>query len=219
MTVRTWAVALVTAAAIGSALPSAARGQDNPTPEQMKKMYGEAVAQLKAAQERKNQLAAENEKLGQQLEATRKDLAAANGRLDELRRADAEQAEKTYFLRAHYTAWQQFVALSPDTDARWRAFLSNDYLATAGRDPTGVFDRAWPIPPGVPVPTPATNPTTAPAAATLPATGAAPTTFPATSPASVPATQVAPLPPAGTQPSRIAPGATQPTTLPTTRPA
>ena len=39
------------------------RAQDNPNPEQMKKAYEAAQEQLKAAQERKNQLAAENETL------------------------------------------------------------------------------------------------------------------------------------------------------------
>jgi hypothetical protein len=207
---RTWAVAL--AAAIGAAVPAAARAQENPSPDQMKKMYDEVVVQLKAAQERKNHLAAENEKLGQQVEAMRKDAAATAARLDELRRSDAEHAEKSFFLRAHYVAWQQFVRQSPETEARWRAFLGDDYLAAAGRVAAEVPDRAWPIPAERPNPT--SQPATAPTASTLPAT---PATQPATTLSAT--TQPVVTQPAATQPAS-APAATQPAgTAPTTGPS
>src|SRR5215203_3502348 len=105
MKARTLACAVLALTA-GLAWPAApARGQDA---EQWKKMYEGVIEQLKAAQERKNQLAAENEKLVQQLEAIKKELAAAKVRVDELSRTDAGHAEKTYFLRAHYMAWQAF---------------------------------------------------------------------------------------------------------------
>lgn len=213
------AVALVGVCAGGAV----AAGQDNPAPDQMRKMYDDALAQLKAAQERKNQLAAENEKLGQQLEAARKELAAAAGRLDELRRADADHAEKTFFLRSHYMAWQQFVGADAGLAGRWRAFLGSDYLA-GPRDAGGLLGDGWradlPIlPPGVAA---ATQP-----AATAPATTA---TQPATTQAATKAADV-PQPgtlPAGTRPTTV-PASTLPVvplpatmpaaTLPATRPA
>ena len=160
MRVRTWAVVVLAGLAGGSAA-GPARAQENPNPEQMRKMYDDALQQLKAAQERKNQLAAENEKLGQQLEAARKDLAAAHGRLEELKRTDAEHAEKTFFLRSHYLAWQQFARAYPDTAGRWRTFLESDSLVNP-REPSSLFDRDWPTGPIIP-------PSTRPAAETQPA--------------------------------------------------
>src|SRR5439155_3651678 len=52
-------------------------GQDVSRPEELKKMYDEALVQLKSAQDRKSQLAKENERLSAQVEELKKDLAAA----------------------------------------------------------------------------------------------------------------------------------------------
>src|SRR3954453_5674667 len=119
MNARTWAAAVFVLAA-GLALPAVpARAQDAG---QWKKSYEGGIEKLKAAQERKNQLATENEKLVQQLDAAKKELAAAKARVEELSRTDADHAEKTFFLRSHYMAWQQFVGHDLDLQARWRRF-------------------------------------------------------------------------------------------------
>jgi hypothetical protein len=191
-------------------------------PEQMKRMYDDAVAQLKAAQDRKNELAAENERLQQQLAAAQKDLAAANARLDELKRSDADHAEKTFFLRSHYLAWQLFVKEQPELNAKWKAFIKSDYYAaplaaTAIRDP--YFPFGLPVPVNAPDLQPATNPTTAPAApstAPIPSTTPIPATAPASSqpasaPPAVPATG-----PAVTAPATVPASGAE--TGPTTRP-
>ena len=175
MRVRTWAVVLVAGLA-GATAAGPARAQENPNPEQMRKMYDDALQQLKAAQERKNQLAAENEKLGKQVEAMQKDLAAAHGRVEELKRADAEHAERTFFLRSHYLAWQQFARMHPETAGRWRAFVESDFLVNP-RETGSLIDREWPTGPVIP-------PSTRPAAETQPAaTGPASTGPAATQPA------------------------------------
>lgn len=217
---RTWAVTLL-AAALGAAAPAGVcLGQEKPNPEQMKKMYDEAVGQLKAAQERKNQLAAENEKLAQQLEAARKELAAAAARLEEIKQTDADLAERTFFLRAHYAAWQRFVRLSPEVLASWRTFTETNYFDR----PLGgnaLAAQGWPL-----IPIAATQPAGTQPAASQPATTQASTTLPATTQsATMPATTQSATQPLSTQPAATQPGTTlpsdavRPTSAPTTRPA
>lgn len=201
-------------AAIGAAWgPAPALAQDNTSVEQMKKMYDDALQQLKASQERKNQLAAENEKLKQQVDALNKELGTARGELQTLRQSDAGYAERTFFLRSHYMAWQAFAKANPETAVRWRVFLESTYLLT----PDGgvrLIDRALPAPvePSASQPAatqPVTQPATAQPAATQPVTTQPVTTQPAeTPPTTAPATAPSAVPPA-----------TAPATQATTRPA
>jgi len=58
-----------------------ARAQDEPKPDQLKRMYDDALAQLKQAQDRKNELAAENDKLNAKLTDLQKQLDAASAPL------------------------------------------------------------------------------------------------------------------------------------------
>lgn len=112
----------------GAATP--ARAQNEPGPEQLKKMYDDALVQLKAAQDRKNELAIENEKLQKQI--------------DEFKRQAAGYAEKTYYLRSHYELWQRFIARYPQLAARWSVFLESDLLGVPGGMPE-VIDPSWPL--------------------------------------------------------------------------
>ena len=205
MRVRTW-VAVGLAALVGlAACP--ARAQENPNPEQMRKMYDDALQRLKEAQERKNQLAHENEKLGQQVEAMKKELGTAQARLEELKRADAEHAEKTFFLRSHYMAWQQFARANPETSARWRAFIESDLLVNPLE--SGLLaDRDWPT--GTPRPPAATQ---AAPQTTQPVIQPAGTQPAGTQPA---ATQLVPIQPVN-QPATSTPSS--PATAPATQPA
>ena len=221
MNARMWLLGLTVLLATGNT-PSV-RAQDSANQEQLKKMYDDALQQLKAAQERKNQLAAEKEALTRQLEALKKDLAATNARIEDLVKGDADHAEKTFFLRSHYMAWQQFAKLNPEAMAKWRVFIESDFLISP-RDAAWLLDRAWPYNtttlPATPRVTTTSGPsTTEPALpVTLPAT--VPSTIPTSNPSTIPATQTVPstLPTRTTEPS---PSATQPSpgTKPTTSPA
>lgn len=197
------ALTLAAFSAAWGAAPASA--QENTSPEQMKKMYDDALQQLKASQERKNQLAAENEKLKQQIEAMNKDLAGAHGELHALRASDAAHAERTFFLRSHYMAWQAFAKANPETAMRWRVFLESTYLLTPEGGPV-LIDRTWPTTPKTPVEPAATQPATTQA----------------TSPATQPTTQPTPIAPAtapaATTPATV-PAATSPTATPATLPA
>jgi chromosome segregation ATPase len=140
-------VALVSVAALFSTT-GAALAQDNPNPEQMKKAYEAAQEQLKAAQERKNQLAAENETLKANVAELKKQLEAANARMEDMKRVDAEHAEKSFFLRSHYMAWKNFVEMYPEVLSRWRSFLGNEFITAPTTAPSGVseiVDREWPM--------------------------------------------------------------------------
>jgi hypothetical protein len=74
------------------------------------------MTQLKAAQDRKNELANEYEKLKAQLEALQKQL-------DEANRLLANDSERTYLLRAREAAWNAFLDRDPRLRARWEIFL------------------------------------------------------------------------------------------------
>jgi chromosome segregation ATPase len=137
-------VALVSVAALVSS-PGAARGQESPNPEQMKKAYEAAQEQLKAAQERKNQLAAENETLKASVAELQKQLASAQARMEDMKRVDAEHAEKSFFLRSHYMAWRNFVETYPEVLSRWKSFLGNEFITEPDEVPTEIVDPQWPM--------------------------------------------------------------------------
>jgi len=127
--------------------------QDAASPEQLKKLYGDALAQLKAAQDRKNELAQQNEQLTAKVAELQKQLDQSRGEALELKRKDAESAEKTYFLRSHYAAWQGFVDRYPGLKARWKHFLETDLLN--GQTDLPQWTDPWAAPPAA---TPSASP-------------------------------------------------------------
>jgi len=110
-------------------LAGVGHGQEGPNPDQLKKMYDDALAQLKAAQDRKNELAAENEKLHGQLAELQKQLTVMGVQLESFQRDAAAQAGRTFFLRSYYAAWQRFIERYPELKVRWEAFLNAGVLA------------------------------------------------------------------------------------------
>jgi predicted nuclease with TOPRIM domain len=135
-----WVVAalLVLASAQGAA------GQEAPKYDDLKKMYNDAVGSLKAAQEAKNQLATENEKLAKQVAELQKQLEAANKDRDELQRQANSHAERTFNLRSHYAAWQEFLKKYPTLHAKWKVFLDADLLRGANEAPA-LVEPSWPF--------------------------------------------------------------------------
>jgi predicted nuclease with TOPRIM domain len=133
-----WAVA---ALALSAGLAVA---QDAANPEQLKKLYDDALAQLKAAQDRKNELAQQNEQLTAKVQDLQKQLDQVRGEALELKRHDAESAEKSFFLRSHYAAWQNFVDNYPELKVRWKRFLETDLLA-GHVEPPALADPRFPL--------------------------------------------------------------------------
>jgi chromosome segregation ATPase len=106
---------------------AAQNATDNP--EELNRKYQDALAQLKAAQDRKNELATENEKLTAR-------IAELEKQNDELRRAAATFAEQTWKLRMHYAAWESFLKTrSPQLLEKWRVFLERDPLSAPASFP------------------------------------------------------------------------------------
>lgn len=129
---------------VGAAGAKLTFAQDASNPEQLKKLYEDALAQLKAAQDRKNELATQNEQLAAKAAELQKQLDAARSEMLELKRRDAENAEKSFYLRSHHAAWQAFVERYPELKARWKRFLERDILA-AGNEMPQLVDPTWPL--------------------------------------------------------------------------
>jgi len=89
-------------------LACTAVAEDKPNPDQLKKAYDDALAQLKVAQDSKSALAKENEKLTKQVEDLKKEVAAGQGQIEILRRQVSDEDQKTFYLRAYQAAWQNF---------------------------------------------------------------------------------------------------------------
>jgi len=85
-------------------------------PEDLSKMYQETLEQLKDAQNRKTQLAAENADL-------QKKLAAANAELAQLRQDAAHYDQNTYLLRTQFSAWTRFMELNRPIKMAWDMYL------------------------------------------------------------------------------------------------
>jgi hypothetical protein len=171
---------LVTMASAIAVAPAVALAQDQYNPELLRKELADTLAQLKAAQDRKNELATENEKLKAQVAAMQKEL-------DERRAAAAVFAEQTYSLRSRQEAWRVFLDRYPPLKVQWELFLEAPPLTVSNSLP------AWqnPFPNGTTQPTasstapasPSTLPdpsTTTPTPPLPPTSAESPTTLPTT---------------------------------------
>jgi alanyl-tRNA synthetase len=121
-------------AALGIA--SAAPAQDENNPQVLRTQNAELQSQLKAAQDRKNELGQENEKLQAQIVQQEKEL-------ESLRHDKAEFSERTFFLRTHYAAWQVFLRRYPEMMARWKYFMESP--VTAPNPLPEIMDSDWPL--------------------------------------------------------------------------
>jgi predicted nuclease with TOPRIM domain len=105
-----------------------AYGQEPPNPAQLKKMYDDALVQLKTVQDRRNEMAREAEALRAQVKELQGKLTAAQTELADLKQSAAEYAETTFTLRAHYAAWQAFLKLYPELWTRWQLYLGSGLM-------------------------------------------------------------------------------------------
>ena len=116
---------------------------DTPTPDQLKKMYDDALVQLKSAQDRKNELAKENEDLKAKTEDLAKDLAASQAQVQDLKRDVADNAGKDFYLRAYHAAWENFLRQYPEVLVKWKMFIQSDIAAASPKTPA-LLDPRWP---------------------------------------------------------------------------
>jgi septal ring factor EnvC (AmiA/AmiB activator) len=117
-----------------------ATAQDELSSEQLRRMYDDAVVQLKTAQDRRNELARENQKLRDriaELEKLAKQADKAQAALNVL-------ADKTFEARAERAAFQEFLAANPSIRIQWQLFREKSLLAApASGDP---LCTDWPLP-------------------------------------------------------------------------
>ncbi len=121
-----------------------AQAADDPKPEDLKKQYADTLVQLQAAQDRKAELAGENEKLTARVAELEKQLAAANTEEDLMRQQIENFSNRTFFLRAHYAAWEQFITRNPLVRAEWELFL-NQIAPIAPSIDLPFIDPEWPM--------------------------------------------------------------------------
>jgi septal ring factor EnvC (AmiA/AmiB activator) len=106
--------------------------------EQLKRMYDGAVAQLRTAQDRRNELARENDKLAAQIRDLQKQLSDARAETQTI-------TDRTFKMRAQYAAFSDFVKRYPAIDARWRLFMRSDVLGGTDRI-LEQLNSDWPLP-------------------------------------------------------------------------
>lgn len=122
-----------------------ARGQDaSAKPDDLKKLYKDTLVLLQAAQERKTELATQNEKLAARVAELEKKVQDQTAELNDLKRQAAAFSDRTFFLRSYYTAWERFVELHPAVKTQWSFFLANlAPLSVPGSTP--FLDSDWPL--------------------------------------------------------------------------
>jgi predicted nuclease with TOPRIM domain len=117
------------------AMATASHAQDA---QQLQKMYDESQAQLRAAQDRKNELFVENQKLQKRLSELEEQLSATRGELETLE-------NRAWFLREHYASWQDFVELNPPIRAMWQGFFNGALVTTPTLLTDLLGDGKWPF--------------------------------------------------------------------------
>ena len=121
------------------------RADDPIKPEQLKKAYDDALVQLKAAQDRKAELAKENEALAAKVDELKKQIAATQTQVDDLKHEIADNDERTFYLRSYQAAWQSFIRRYPEVMARWKLYLGDSLLSVPQELPD-IVNPQWPSP-------------------------------------------------------------------------
>jgi septal ring factor EnvC (AmiA/AmiB activator) len=127
------------------ATPTISLADDPVKPEQLKKAYDDALVQLKAAQDRKAELAKENEALTAKVEELKKQLAESQTQIDSMKKQIADNDERTFDLRSYHAAWQNFIRRYPEVMARWKLYLGDSILSVPQEIPD-VINPESPVP-------------------------------------------------------------------------
>ena len=132
------------AALLAIALAPWANAQEVRQPSDWKKMYDDASVQLRAAQDRKSEMANTIAQLTARVAALQTQLQAAQEQLDALNQRFEADIARTYFLSAVYNGWESFTLQNPDVRNRWQAFWA---FAPGGLkdDFPLVRDPQWPL--------------------------------------------------------------------------
>ena len=119
-----------------SMLPGLSLAQEGLSNEQLKRMYDDAVVQLKSAQDRRNDLARENEKLKGHIAQLEHELAAKQSALDTI-------ADRTFQARSEWAAFTDFLASEPSIRVQWQLFLEHNLFPEPNL--SDFIDCDWPL--------------------------------------------------------------------------
>jgi len=117
---------------------------DNVKSDDLERMFHDTLLQLKEAQNRKAELATENEKLAARVADLEKQVQAQSLQLDEMKRQASSMADRTLFLRSHYAAWEAFIAANPALKMQWELFMRTVAWVSSPQ-PAIFIDPQWPI--------------------------------------------------------------------------
>jgi septal ring factor EnvC (AmiA/AmiB activator) len=133
------------AAVLACSLVSTAPAQDVRQSNDWKKMYEDASTQLRAAQNRKSELATDNAKLTARVAELQTQLQSAQLAAENLRRqVDADQ-EQTRMLQAFYAGWDSFTRRRPVILDQWRAYWGQDIPGLPDNSLSLLSDPQWPL--------------------------------------------------------------------------
>jgi septal ring factor EnvC (AmiA/AmiB activator) len=138
------AIAAMGWAGIVGACASVAIAQAEPSPDQLRRMYADTLHQLQEAQDRKNQLAAENDQLRGKIASLQKQLEVAQASADDASRQVGELARRTFAERSEFAAWQEFLAHDPRLARQWGLFLRDSAAAAAPGQLSDELGANWP---------------------------------------------------------------------------
>ncbi|MGA2231989.1 MAG: hypothetical protein ABSH22_13920 [Tepidisphaeraceae bacterium] len=130
-------------AALVLGLAAAAFAQDVRQPADWKKMYDDASAQLRAAQDRKSELAADNAKLTAQVAELQRQLQTANQDAELLRRQADGLAQELLLINAFYSTWGPFSDPAAVSARSWQALAGRSSAALGDQYPGA--DSRWPL--------------------------------------------------------------------------
>jgi hypothetical protein len=128
--------------ALVMALASTAFAQrDEQKAEDWKKMYQDASAQLRAAQNRKAELASENARLTAKIAL----LEKRNAELDQFRQQADNYSRQSSFLHAFYEDWESFIRRSPWISDQWTTYFGERAPVLSDGPQPVLWDPAWPL--------------------------------------------------------------------------
>lgn len=126
----------MTAISVSLLVTPLAWAEEQLSSDQLRRMYDDAVAQMKSAQDRRNDLARQNEKLQARIAQLEKDLAETQTQLTSI-------ADSTFQARAESAAFSDFLRANPAIKAQWFLYLQKSLLSAP--DPRAYLDPDWPF--------------------------------------------------------------------------
>ena len=137
---RWWALVLLVLFTCSGFASQWALAQEELTSDQLRRMYDDAVAQLKTAQDRRNELARENEKLKTRIAGLEKELEQARASYAELQTNTLADQQLAVGIR-------DFMQDHPVIGFRWQLYKGRNLLARGNSDLRSLLDPDWPFPP------------------------------------------------------------------------